>query len=239
MEERIARLIYEERLKTAACADAHATIIATSLRSRPARRLLWWGAGGLHAAARTRRHVLQAPRRISATVYRARYRVSEANELLRALNGPEARASSNEPGRRPSRKLARGRGARCRSWLRCERRVRERSAAAAARAASAWRAACSSSSWSCTTPDRPSWRAAVEPVAPSRNAAAIVRELAVLLELAHDGALRCRSRREASGQARGARSSVHHARRVPDPRPRVKPGAVSERARRVLRRPGR
>lgn len=81
------------------------SLIATSLRLRPARRLLTVGAGGLHAAARTRRQVLQAPRWTSAALYKPRYRASEASELLRALSQPEASAGARSHRRRPSTKL--------------------------------------------------------------------------------------------------------------------------------------
>lgn len=164
---------------------------ATSLRSRPARRLLAVGAGGWrgrpHLEGRHCKRCAGAARPCVSRVIGPR-----RGELLRALNRPEARVSGNEPGRRPSRKPARGRGARCLSCLRCERRDRERSASAEARAASAWRAACSSSSWSRTTPARPSWRArrsagrGLQGTAP-RSRASWPSEL----ELARDGGRHC------------------------------------------------
>jgi hypothetical protein len=87
----------------------------------------------LHAAARTGKLALQAPRWTSATLYRARYRVSEANELLRALNQPEARASGNQPSP-PAFRNARSRARRSLPvLLRCERRARERSSSTRAR----------------------------------------------------------------------------------------------------------
>lgn len=179
--------------------------IATSLRSRPARRLLAVECGRLARPPAPGGSVHCKRRAGSARPCGSRVIGPRRGELLRALNRPEARASGNEPGRRPSRKLARGRGARCRSCHRCERRVRERSAEAWVRAVSAWRAACLSTSWSRTTPARPSRRARRSGRSrPSRNDAAIARELAAALELARDGGLHCRSRREATRLARGA-----------------------------------
>ena len=63
--------------------------VATSLTLRSARRLPAAGAGGWRGRPHQETTPLQAPRRISAGLYRPRYRVSEANELLRALNQPK------------------------------------------------------------------------------------------------------------------------------------------------------
>ena len=92
------------------------------------------GARGWRGRAHLEARPLQAPRWISATLCRPRYRASEASALLRALNQPEAMPALQQSP--PAFKEARSRARRSPPVvLRCERRDRERSAEAQARAA--------------------------------------------------------------------------------------------------------
>jgi hypothetical protein len=88
-----------------ACAKAHAFLSRDELEVAPGAALAYRRVRAAGAAARTRKaRPLQAPRWISATLWKPRYRVSAANELLRALNQPQAGAGATSRRRRPSKK---------------------------------------------------------------------------------------------------------------------------------------